>query len=59
MDPTGTCRPCASTKLRFRRIDASARSVLSVGLASDERKGIYLYEFTDGTSYVGKSADMA
>ncbi len=46
------------TKLRFRRIDVSARSALSAELAPGERKGIYLYEFTDGTSYVGKSVDM-
>ena len=51
MAPTGMDRPCASTKLCFRRIDASARSVLSAGLAPDERKGICLYEFTDNHDY--------
>ena len=44
--------------LHFRRIDVSARSALSAELAPDKCKGIYLYEFTDGTSYVGKSVDM-
>ena len=58
MAPTGTNRPCATTKLRFRRIDVSARSALSAELAPGERKGIYCYEFTDGTCYVGKSVDM-
>ncbi len=36
----------------------AARSALSAELAPGERKGIYLYEFTDGTAYVGKSVDM-
>lgn len=45
-------------QLIFRRIDVSARSALSAELAPGERKGIYLYEFTDGTAYVGKSVDM-
>ena len=58
MAPTGTSRPCAATKLYFHRIDVSARSALSAELAPDERKGIYRYEFTDGTWYVGKSVDM-
>ncbi len=45
-------------QLIFRRIDVSVRSALSAELAPGERKGIYLYEFTDGTAYVGKSVDM-
>lgn len=58
MKPTEGNQPCASTKLRFRCIDVSARSALSAELAPGERKGIYRYEFTDGTWYVGKSVDM-
>ncbi|MDO4289619.1 MAG: GIY-YIG nuclease family protein [Eggerthellaceae bacterium] len=48
----------SSARLRFRRIDVSARSALSAELAPEYRKGIYLYEFSDGTSYVGKSVNM-
>ena len=55
---TGTNCHEASERLRFRRIDVSARSALSAELAPGERKGIYCYEFTDGTCYVGKSVDM-
>ena len=58
MGPTGTNCHKARERLQFRRIDVSARSALSVELAPGERKGIYRYEFTDGTTYVGKSVDM-
>ncbi|MCH4081493.1 MAG: GIY-YIG nuclease family protein [Atopobiaceae bacterium] len=48
-----------SIHLTFRSIDGSIPSAASLVLPADERRGIYLYEFTDGTAYVGRSGDMA
>lgn len=49
----------SSVKLVFRSIDGSIPSAASLALPAEERRGIYLYEFTDGTAYVGRSIDMA
>jgi hypothetical protein len=49
----------SSIRLVFRSIDGSIPSAASLALHADERRGIYLYEFTDGTAYVGRSIDMA
>lgn len=49
----------ASIHLAFRSIDGSIPSAASLALPADERRGIYLYEFTDGTAYAGRSIDMA
>ncbi len=45
-------------RLKFQRIDVSARSAAVGELAPDCRKGIYFYLFDDGSAYVGKSIDM-
>lgn len=45
--------------LTFRSIDGSIPTAASLILPPNERRGIYVYEFTDGTAYVGRSVDMA
>ncbi len=59
MSVSKTVRLGSSIKLVFRSIDGSIPSAASLALPADERRGIYLYEFTDGTAYVGRSGDMA
>lgn len=45
-------------RLVFRCVDVSARSAVAAALAPGQRKGIYMYEFFDGTCYIGKSLNM-
>lgn len=59
MSSRSTVKLDSSIRLAFRSIDGSIPSAASLALHADERRGIYLYEFTDGTAYVGRSIDMA
>lgn len=45
-------------KLVFKCVDVSARSAVAAALPPGRRKGIYMYEFSDGSFYVGKSVNM-
>ena len=44
--------------LRFRPLDIEGRASIYNDLKDDEAFGIYAYEFTDGTWYIGKSQDV-
>ena len=46
------------SKLRFKELDIEGRASISTDLTDEEARGIYVYEFTDGTYYVGKSNDV-
>lgn len=58
-DCRNTVRLRSSIHLTFRSIDGSIPSAASLALPADERRGIYLYQFTDGTAYVRRSVDIA
>lgn len=45
-------------KLTFRSLDVRGRTSISGDLEDDETFGIYVYEFADGTIYVGKSINV-
>lgn len=45
-------------KLHFRPLDVEGKTSISGDLAKDEAFGIYAYEFTDATWYVGKSENV-
>lgn len=45
-------------KLSFKALEIDGRASISTDLTDDEARGIYAYEFSDGTWYVGKSVDV-
>lgn len=44
--------------MRFRSLDVRDRASIASDLADEESRGIYAYEFSDGTWYIGKSTDV-
>ncbi len=44
--------------LEFRGFPVDGRTSVASAMPADDRKGIYMYRFTDGTYYVGKSVNM-
>lgn len=45
-------------KLTFKSLDIDGRASISTDLTDEQARGIYAYEFDDGTWYVGKSVDV-
>ena len=45
-------------KLKFAPLSIDGRASISTDLSDEEAFGIYVYEFTDGMWYVGKSIDV-
>lgn len=45
-------------ELHFRSLEIDGRESISTDISDAESFGIYAYEFTDGTWYVGKSKDV-
>lgn len=45
-------------KLSFKEVEIAGRVSIGTDLTDDEARGIYAYEFSDGTWYVCKSVDV-
>lgn len=45
-------------ELCFRTLEIDGRASISTDLSDEQARGIYVYEFTDGMWYVGKSEDV-
>ena len=45
-------------KLSFKMLEIDGKASIATDLCDGDVRGIYAYEFTDGTWYVGKSTDV-